>query len=249
MASEKAAPDGSGKFLSRRMVRVAAWGGAIALAVGTFAAVTHQMVGGRFAAVDRAILFWLAGLRAPSLTAVVVGVTALSSQKPLAIIMLVALAILIALRDRWGVIHLTAAGLGTWVLEAAMKGLLERTRPTEVAPLLQVSGYSYPSGHALAAATLYLTMAIIAARYLRGRAAQAVLIAGTFVLITTIGASRVYLGVHYPSDVVSGIALGTAWVLILAAVVGRAVAVGFELWTGPFTTVTSEDFYVDLTTK
>jgi len=218
---EEAPPDGSDGFLSRRMVRVAAWGGAIALAVGTFAAVTHQMVAGRYAAVDRAILVWLAGLRAPSITAVMVGVTALGSQKPFAIVMLVALAVLIALRDRWGVIHLAAAGLGTWVLEAATKGLLERTRPTEVVPLVQVSGYSYPSGHALAAAALYLTMAIIAARYLRGRASKALLIAGAFVLITMIGVSRMYLGVHYPSDVVSGTALGTAWALILAAAVGR----------------------------
>jgi undecaprenyl-diphosphatase len=208
------------------MVRVAAWGGALALAVGTFAAVTQQMVAGRHAAIDRAILVWVAGLRAPPLTVVMVGVTTLGSPRPFTVLTLVALAILIALRDRRGVIHLAAAGLGTWILETATKGLLERARPTEVVPLVQVSGYSYPSGHALAAASLYLTMAIVAGRYLRGRASKVLLIAGAFALITMIAVSRVYLGVHYPSDVVSGISLGTAWALLLSAVVGAVARDG-----------------------
>lgn len=176
--------------------------------------------------VDRAILLWVADLRTPPITSFMVGVTALGSPRPFTIVMLVALAILIALRDRRGVLQLVAAGLGTWILESATKNLLARTRPTEVVPLVQVSGYSYPSGHALAAAALYVTMAIIAGRYLRGRASKAVLIAATFVLITIVGASRVYLGVHYPSDVASGIALGTAWALLVSALVRAAVARG-----------------------
>jgi undecaprenyl-diphosphatase len=84
--------------------------------------------------------------------------------------------------------------------------------------LVQVSGFSYPSGHSLAAAALYLTMAIVAGRHLRTRASKAVLVAGAFFLVGMVGVSRVYLGVHYPSDVASGVSLGTAWALILAAV-------------------------------
>jgi undecaprenyl-diphosphatase len=110
--------------------------------------------------------------------------------------------------------------VGTWILETATKNLIERIRPTEVAPLLEVSGYSYPSGHALAASALYLTMAIIAARHLRGRATKVLLVSATCLLVAAIGVSRVYLGVHYPTDVLSGVALGTAWALLLATVIG-----------------------------
>ncbi|SRR6266700_1272582 len=90
--------------------------------------------------------------------------------------------------------------------------------------LVQVTGYSYPSGHSLSAAALYLTMAIIAGSHLRTTASKAVLVAGSCVLVATVGVSRVYLGVHYPSDVVSGISLGTAWALILAAAVAVIAA-------------------------
>jgi len=193
-----------------RVGRVAGWGGAIALAVGIFAAVTHQVMAGRSAA-DREILLWMAGRRTPSITTVMVVVTTLGSPRLVTIITLVFLAVLIALRDRWGVIQLTAAGLGTWLLDRATKNLLEQARPTEVVHLVQVSGYSYPSGHALAAAALYLTLAIVAAKYLRARMAKALVLAGAFALITLIGVSRVYLGVHYPTDVIGGWIIGFVW--------------------------------------
>jgi len=201
------------------MVRAVAWGGAIALALGTFAALTYEVAAGRYPIADRKLLLWIAGLRTPSLTTVMIGATWLASGRPLTIIMLVALAALLALHDRWGAIHLAAAGAGTGIGEAATKSLLERARPTEVVHLVQVTGYSYPSGHTLAAAALYLTMAILGARHLRGRASKALLIAGSFALIVMVGLSRVYLGVHYPSDVLSGFSLGVAWALLVSAVV------------------------------
>jgi undecaprenyl-diphosphatase len=192
----------------------------VAAAIATFAALTHLVLGGRSTALDRAILLWMARVRTPSVTMVMVVVTALGSPRPFALLTLAFVAVLIARRDRWGIAHLVVAGLGAWILEYAIKRLLERARPTEVAHLVQVSGYSYPSGHALAGAALYLTMAIIAARHLRRRAPKALLIAAACTLIITIGVSRMYLGVHYPSDVASGIALGTAWALLVSAAVG-----------------------------
>jgi undecaprenyl-diphosphatase len=199
------------------------WAGTIAFAVGIFAALTHQVVAGGSAA-DRTILVWTAGLRSPRITTFMVGLTALGSPKALAVMMIVVLGVLIALRDRWRAFHLTVAGVGTWMLQTVTKDLVERPRPIEVSHLVSVSGYSYPSGHALAGAALYVTLAIAATRHLRARAAKGLAIGGAVLLVMLVGISRVYLGVHYPSDVVSGIALGTAWAMIVSAAVEAAIA-------------------------
>jgi undecaprenyl-diphosphatase len=207
------------------MIRVAAWSGAIALAVGTFILVTHETLIERDTEnIDRAILLWMARLRARSLTGVMVDLSALGSPTLVTLFTLVTFAILIVLRDRRGALHLALASLGTWVLTAGTKNLIGKARPTEVEHLVDVSGFSYPSGHALAAAALYLTVSIVAGAHLRTAASKAVLVAGACVLISMVGVSRVYLGVHYPSDVASGVSLGAAWALILAAGVALVAA-------------------------
>ncbi len=210
-------------FLTERMIRVAAWSGAIALAVGAFLVITHETIIEREGAtIDRTILLWVARLRTPRLTGIMVDLTALGSPTLVTLFTVVTFAILIVLRDRRGALHLAVASVGTWIWTSATKGLIEKARPTEVEHLVQVSGYSYPSGHSLAAAALYLTMAIVAGTQLRTVASKAVLFAGASLLVALVAISRVYLGVHYPSDVLSGIALGTAWALILAAFIAIA---------------------------
>ena len=215
---------GGDGLLSRRMVRVAASVGAIAAAVGVFVAVTHTMRVEREATADVAILRGVAGLRAPSLTPVMVGITAMGSPVLIAAFTVAAFVGLIVRRDRWGIVQLAVASLGTWLLEAVTKNVFGRARPTEVTHLVPVSGYSYPSGHSLAATVLYLTIAIVAGRQLRATATKALLVAAACVLIAMVGVSRVYLGVHYPSDVVGGIALGTAWALLLTAIIAAIAA-------------------------
>ena len=210
-------------FLTERMIRVAAWSGAIALAVGAFLVITHETIIEREGAtVDRTILLWGARLRTPRLTGIMVDLTALGSPTLVTLFTVVTFAVLIVLRDRRGALHLVVASIGTWIWTSATKGLIEKARPTEVEHLVQVSGYSYPSGHSLAAAALYLTMAIVAGTQLRAAASKAVLFAGASLMVALVAISRVYLGVHYPSDVLSGIALGTAWALILAALIAVA---------------------------
>jgi undecaprenyl-diphosphatase len=145
-----------------------------------------------------------------------VGITTFGSRTFMVALIVVTLVILLVRRDRREAIHLIIAALGTGALVWVTKGIVERARPTEVPHVVNVSGFSYPSGHSLATATLYITMALIAASHLRTRATKAALVAGVAVLVALVGLSRVYLGVHYPSDVLGGMSLGLSWALMLA---------------------------------
>ena len=207
------------------MVRVDLWIAAITLALGSFVVVTREsVVEGRAAAADRAILLWMSDRRTPSLNGLMVGITTFGSKIFLAAFILVALAILMVRRDRRGAVHLLVASLGMGALEWVTKGLVERARPTEVEHVVKVSGFSYPSGHSLATATLYLTVALLASSHLRTRAAKVAVVAGAALLVALVGLSRVYLGVHYPSDVLGGMSLGASWALMLAAAVAAGAA-------------------------
>jgi undecaprenyl-diphosphatase len=207
------------------MTRASLWSGAIALAVGSFIAVTNRtVIEHDISAIDRAVLTWMSRLRTPALTAIMIDVTALGSPTLIIVFSVVALFVVLALRDRRGALYLVISSTGAWLWTTVTKDVVERRRPTEVEHLVKVSGFSYPSGHSLSAAALYLSLALIAGSHLRKPAAKAALAAGAFFLMAMVAVSRVYLGVHYPSDVVSGGLLGAAWALIVAAVFSIAAA-------------------------
>jgi undecaprenyl-diphosphatase len=96
-------------------------------------------------------------------------------------------------------------------LTIVTKDVIERTRPEQGQQLIVVSGFSYPSGHSVSTSALYVTIAIIAGRYVQHSGARAAIFLAVAAVLVMIGASRVYLGVHYATDVVSGISLGSAW--------------------------------------
>jgi len=107
--------------------------------------------------------------------------------------------------------------IGASMLDALLKQWLHRPRPDIVPHLARVTSASFPSGHAMIAATVYLTLALMIADAWPRTRRIAVVLAVTLVVL--IGVSRVYLGVHWPSDVLAGWSLGIVWaVAVLAAV-------------------------------
>ena len=100
------------------------------------------------------------------------------------------------------------------LLNTLLKLAFARARPDIVTPLTQVSTLSFPSGHAASSAVCYLTLGLMLAQTQSSRSVRFHLIMTAAILTVLVGVSRIYLGVHYPSDVLAGWCFGTAWALI-----------------------------------
>ena len=114
---------------------------------------------------------------------------------------------------------LVACSAGVGVVMTLLKGLFERARPTVVTHIDPPGGMSFPSGHSMISAALYMTLAVMIARTLDQRRLRVYVVACGAFLAMLIGFTRVYLGVHYPSDVLAGWTLGLTWALICGLVV------------------------------
>lgn len=111
-----------------------------------------------------------------------------------------------------------AASVGGWVLNWLLKLAFSRARPDVVPHLREVMSSSFPSGHALTSAAVYLTLGTLLMRIAQGRLAKYYCIAIAMFVTFLVGVSRVFLGVHYPSDVVAGWLIGMSWALLCWAV-------------------------------
>jgi undecaprenyl-diphosphatase len=114
---------------------------------------------------------------------------------------------------RMMVFMLAATGSGA-VLSILLKNLFGRPRPSLVPHLSHVSSSSFPSGHSLLAAVVYLTLGSLLAAVMPNRKLQIYVLSVAVMLTLFVGASRVYLGVHYPTDVLAGWLAGLVWALL-----------------------------------
>ena len=125
-------------------------------------------------------------------------------------------ALLLLARRKWLVLAAWVAGFGgAGLLTVVLKNLIQRPRPAGAAEFLFGTTYSFPSGHALGSLVGYGMLAyIIGSSWVESRRARLRLAIATAVLVIAIGISRLYLGVHYFSDVVAGYAVGVLWLSV-----------------------------------
>ncbi|MGN7158568.1 phosphatase PAP2 family protein [Sphingomonas sp. SAFR-052] len=203
---------------SRRMpwsiIGIAAAGGVLLL---LFFLGTRVMQGDVFA-LDRRLMLALRGsdgtpIGSVRFTSMVRDVTALGSTTVLTILVAF-VALLLASMGRWrtGALVALACSSGSWA-NVLLKHAVARTRPDLVPHLMAETSNSFPSGHAANSAIVYLTLATLAWPLLRRPAARAFAMAAAVLLVIAIGASRVYLGVHWPSDVLAGWLFGALWAI------------------------------------
>ncbi|NLW51466.1 MAG: phosphatase PAP2 family protein [Candidatus Brocadiaceae bacterium] len=200
-----------------------------ALLVGvTVACALPKADGGAVHGLDGAVLTALrqpGDPRAPVgpawLTGMVRDVTALGSTGVLVFVTAAALGILLLVDERRGAWLLAASVGGGFLLSYLLKAWIGRARPEMAAPGVVAFGASFPSGHSTMSTVVYATIALLPARAHVRRALRLYLISIAVVLAALVGASRVYLGVHWLSDVLGGWCVGAAWVLLCRRV-GRA---------------------------
>lgn len=178
-------------------------------AVSGFLALTQAIGGDNGSRFDRAVVRGIGRGRHPVLNRVAQGISFFGGVPGAVAVSLGAIA-LVRKRPRLAA-QVAVGALGGIGAELVLKRLFRRKRPTLLSHLEHVSSSSFPSGHSMASASLYLTLAFVASRSRRLRGHRRALLAGAGALATTIGATRVFLGVHWPTDVLGGLALGTAW--------------------------------------
>lgn len=193
---------------------------ALAGAVLVLAILGHTIAGGDRFMFDSNIMLALrqdGNLGVPAgplwLKQAMIDVTALGGETVLTLAAAVTIGFLVASR------HLLAAALvfaGTVtgsIAVALAKAVVGRERPALVDHLVEVGSASFPSGHAANSAIIYLTIALISIQVITHRSARWFLFGVTLLLVAAIGTSRVYLGVHWPSDVLAGWSFGALWAL------------------------------------
>jgi len=186
-----------------------------------FATIAENVVAGDTETFDRTVLLALREPDDPSdpigppwLETVARDMTSLGSLTVLAAVSLAVAGYLLTVRrPRIALLVLAAVGSGMAV-SSLLKHLFGRLRPDLVPHGVQVATSSFPSGHAMLSAVTWLTLGALLVRVHRRRSTRAYLFGVAVLLALAIGASRVYLGVHWPTDVLAGWCVGAAWAML-----------------------------------
>jgi len=188
--------------------------GLLLLAAGlwAFAVLSEDVAtGDQIVSLDVRLANWLHEHARPPLTRAFLVITTLGSSPVLIPVAAAAALWLLRRRRSADAVFVALALAGALALNGLFKSVFERERPSFPDPLAEASWFSFPSGHASASIALYGALALLAARWLRSWSARAACLGAAAALVALIGFSRLYLGVHYLSDVLAGFSLGLVW--------------------------------------
>ena len=197
---------------------------ALVLAV-VFGALAGEMMEGETGAFDKSILIALRqsdDLSRPigpdALKTAMIDMTALGSETILTLVTIMAIGfLLLRKRNRQALLVAVAVGGGA-ILSGILKASFSRARPDVVPHLVYADSGSFPSGHAMNSAIIYLTIAVLIARSYEDMRTRYFIVGLATLATLTVGFTRLYLGVHYPSDVAAGWLVGGAWALAMGMI-------------------------------
>jgi undecaprenyl-diphosphatase len=193
---------------------------AVALLSLCFLEIADDMAEGDTHGIDRAILLALREpgdpanpLGGPFTEQTMIELTSFGDNAVLFVVTgAVALYLLLAGKRGLALLALGASISGA-VLTTVLKGFFDRPRPDFVAHVVEATSASFPSGHAMMSAVVYLTLGGMLAAAQKTRRLQAFALGFAILLTLMVGFTRIYLGIHYPTDVLAGWALGGAWAI------------------------------------
>ncbi|WP_257390622.1 phosphatase PAP2 family protein [Peribacillus muralis] len=161
---------------------------------------------------DSEVISVVQGWESPILTGIMKFFTYIGSTGSIIILSLFILIFLYkVLKHRLELVLFIAVMAGSPLLNAVVKLCFQRTRP-DLHRLIEIGGYSFPSGHAMNAMSLYGILTFLLWRHIKVKWGRMLLIVMSTLMILTIGISRIYLGVHYPSDIIAGYLAGGFWI-------------------------------------
>lgn len=181
----------------------------------SFSLIAYQVRQGVTLPLDRAVLWWIHDNMSPKFGWLVIGVTNIGG--PVGTILIAGgLTILLWIKRRKHAALVVAAGVGgAGIMNLVLKYIFERTRPDLWTHLVAESSFSFPSGHAMASSALAFSLTVV---FWRTRWRWWAIVGGSLYMLV-IGFTRLYLGVHYPTDILGGWLVSAGWIAIVAALV------------------------------
>jgi undecaprenyl-diphosphatase len=190
-----------------------AWG--LAGCVLLFAAVAQQVVtGGALTSLDARVAAWFDAHATPHTATLMRILTTLGSRWVVTPLVIAAIAVLASRRRWYWAVALAAGTGGGAMIFEGLKIAFHRPRPEFAHPMVSLTSFSFPSGHAMIAAVLYGLAGAWALGAPWSRRRRRVALFGAIVVVLLVSVSRIYLGAHYLSDVAAGLAAGAAWLLL-----------------------------------
>jgi len=182
-----------------------------ATALFVFGWLANEMLEGDTEQFDTFVRTAVHQLATPALTWFMMGFSFLGSVAVVTTLCLAAISVFLYFRQARTAALLAVTMAGMAALDVTLKLAFQRPRPVAYFGPTPAS-YSFPSGHAMGSVCFYGVLAAILAARARGKSAKWCIWTGAALLIAMIGYSRIYLGVHYPSDVIAGYCAGAVWV-------------------------------------
>ncbi|QQE72661.1 phosphatase PAP2 family protein [Brevibacillus composti] len=179
----------------------------------SFLVFAHHLIQNKLQVFDQLIIAKTQAMIHPQLTSMMKFFTFLGDPLTLLGVLLLAALTMFRQRKRWEALFLTVALAGGALFNWLLKWIFQRERPT-LHRLIEETGYSFPSGHSMNAIILYGMIGMLCYLFLKNVWPKLLIVFGALLLILLIGNSRIYLGVHYPSDVAAGFAAGGVWLVI-----------------------------------
>ncbi len=178
-----------------------------------FAKFADELVESELNHFDQTIINWIQSLMKSQLTSIMKIFTFFGSPLAIILFVLISASWIIWRKKYWESVFLVIGTAGGGLFNLLLKWIFHRQRPT-IHRLIEESGYSFPSGHSMGSIIFYGMLCMLMIVFINSTITRAIVIISTLFIVTMIGLSRVYLGVHYPSYVLAGYAAGGAWLAV-----------------------------------